>query len=402
MMKNDNDDLTSKEMSIEAFTLKRSFPSVLPPSQAGIDNLVAAIFRHNIAKVLSAVHLPVVCIADDGIIVAASKSFAQLCNRTTETLTGEKILDVVTGEKNQSEVIQMLEQIDALGSAEHKEVSFNTSTEVLHYVFTGVKLEQADGSSMGKIILLENVNRIRNLEAQLAHSERLASLGQLSASIAHELNNPLTSIMMSAQYLLNKLETQRTQNPDGTFTVTASDAEKIKAILQAAERAQNFSREVVGFARPSHEEHLPLNLAEVIHESVMFCSHLYQNIDVQYALPAHLPYTGARSQLNQVFVNLITNACQSMPEGGSLTFSAEETLDHLCIRITDTGLGIYPANLKKIFEPFFTTKPRGEGTGLGLPIVKKILDQHKSEITFESVPGRTTATICFLKASSTT
>ena len=165
--------------------------------------------------------------------------------------------------------------------------------------------------------------------------------------------------------------------------------------MASADRILNFTRDLVTYARPSAERPVALDITEVIDQSLVFCSHVIDevgaSIETHYEVGAP-PVYGVKGQLVQVLVNLITNACHAMPMGaGKLRIETQSVGEgRLLLRVSDTGKGIQEENLKRIFEPFFTTKGEGQGTGLGLSIVRNIIEQHRGEIRVSSEVGRGT------------
>jgi signal transduction histidine kinase len=240
-----------------------------------------------------------------------------------------------------------------------------------------------DGDVEGVIYIYRDVTELRELEEQVIHAEKLATLGQLAAGVVHELNNPLTSISVYADYLLKKFAREG---------AALADVEKLRRVAESADRILKFTRDLVSYARPSTERPIPLDIHELIDQAVVFCEHLIDEtgaeVDKRYdtALP---PVYGIKGQLVQVFVNLITNACHAMPLGaGRLTLATLAAGDgKLSARVIDSGKGITEDNLQRIFEPFFTTKGEGKGTGLGLSIVKNIVEQHRGNISVQSEVG---------------
>jgi signal transduction histidine kinase len=208
-------------------------------------------------------------------------------------------------------------------------------------------------------------------------AERLATLGELAAGVVHELNNPLTSITVYAEYLVRKLESQGAEE---------TDVEKLRRIGASAQRILRFSRDLVQYARPSGRDLAPVDLSAVVRQSVSICEHLIERggielgIEVDPQLPAVHAVSG---QLEQVLINLITNAVHALGDGGGKVMVRALVDGPAAIRIevADSGPGV-PANDRgKIFEPFYTTKSDGKGTGLGLSIVRNIIDQHGGEIS---------------------
>jgi two-component system, NtrC family, sensor kinase len=225
---------------------------------------------------------------------------------------------------------------------------------------------------------------LRQLQAQVIQSEKLASLGQIVAGVVHELNNPLTSIVAYSDYL-KKQALERRADPE--------DVERLRRITEAAERILKFSRDLVAYARPASEQPGPVFLHDVIDKALVFCEHEFSGgeICIVRRLREDLPpVRGISGQLTQVFVNLFTNASHAMtPGGGRLVVDARPGpgADSVMVIVGDDGVGIDPQDLAHIFEPFFTTKTDGRGTGLGLSIVRDIVDAHGGTLSCQSVPG---------------
>ena len=243
--------------------------------------------------------------------------------------------------------------------------------------------EQADGI----IAIGQDLTALRALERAVVHSERLASLGQLAASVVHEINNPLTAIHTYA----DALHARRVGQP-GT---DPQELEKLRRILDNTDRVLRFTQDLVMYARPPSEKKADgVDVHRLLDLSVSFCEHTLQKhgviVERDYRpVPA---VHGSRGNLVQVFVNLVTNACHALPPGGRITLSTDRDAEAggVVIRVKDTGCGIPPDILPRIFEPFFSTKEEGKGTGLGLSIVQSIVEGHGGRIRVESQPGEGT------------
>jgi len=252
-------------------------------------------------------------------------------------------------------------------------------------MFDTAVVRAADGSVDGVLGIGQDLERIRSLERQVIHAEKLATLGQLAAGVVHELNNPLTSISVYGDYLVKLLEREGLKD----------DLDKARKIVEGAGRIQKLTRDLMSYARPAGEfEAVCIN--EVIKQSLVFCEHLLHRVEaaVELRLSDDTPRVrGIRTQLHQVFINLLTNACHALPAPGQ-TVSVATSLSpdgrELIVEIADTGVGIDEADRARIFEPFFTTKKEGKGTGLGLSIVKNIVEGHSGHIDFDSRVGEGT------------
>lgn len=216
---------------------------------------------------------------------------------------------------------------------------------------------------------------------QLAQSEKLSVVGEIGASVAHEVKNPLAGIVGFAQM--------------GQQSATLQEAqESFKIIEVAAWRASEILSTLLEFARLDRQDHAPVDAVAVLEGAVQLLRHqlMTKQIGVEMAI-ARLPQViGNAGQLQQVFVNLVMNASQAMQGRPERTLSVSARLDgeRIALAISDTGAGMTPEVLARIFTPFFTTKPRGQGTGLGLSVSHRIVTQHDGTILVESVPGRGT------------
>jgi two-component system NtrC family sensor kinase len=231
----------------------------------------------------------------------------------------------------------------------------------------------------------QDQTRIAELQRQVVRAERLATLGQLAAGVVHELNNPLTSISVYAEYL------QRRNKEQGG---DPADHEKLLRIAQSAHRIQRFTRELVQYAKPVGDEVDVIDLNAVVRQSVSFCEHLFERhgLELRVELAPELPpLTAIPGQLEQVLINLLTNAAHAVEAstlGDGTVWVRTATVDehHVAVIVGDTGPGVPPADRVRIFEPFFTTKVDGKGTGLGLPIARNIVEQHHGTIAVDDAP----------------
>ena len=222
---------------------------------------------------------------------------------------------------------------------------------------------------------------------QIRRSEQLASVGRLAAGVAHEINNPLTGVLAFADLMREK------ENLDD------QDREDLEVIIRETKRAREIVRGLLDYARETPSQKVSLNVNDVVRQTTQLLGkrEAFQNVNIVEALADDLPSVhGDRNQLQQVLVNLSLNACEAMPEGGTLMVATSHADQRVAIEVTDTGCGIKPQHLDKIFEPFFTTKAVGKGTGLGLSVTYGIVQQHGGTLEVESAEGKgTTFTITF-------
>ncbi|HUI54028.1 MAG TPA: ATP-binding protein [Bryobacteraceae bacterium] len=217
------------------------------------------------------------------------------------------------------------------------------------------------------------------LQAQLRHADRLATLGQLAAGVAHELNEPLGSILGFAQLIQKDPDL-----PEGA----ANDAEKIvKATLHAREVIQKL----LVFSRQKRPVKALTDLNRVVEEGLYFLESrcAQAGIEVHSNFAPDLPQIKAdASQLHQVVINLLVNSIQAMPDGGTLTIETRGDADSVWLCVQDTGIGMSEEIKAKIYTPFFTTKDVSQGTGLGLAVVHGIVTSHGGSIRVDSAPGK--------------
>lgn len=226
------------------------------------------------------------------------------------------------------------------------------------------------------------IEELQRAQAQLLQSEKLATIGQMAAGIAHELNTPLT-------YIMGNLELMGVQD------ITDNQREMLTAITRGADRIRTLAQRLLAFSRPGREEMVPLAPNDIIERSLELCQYQIASGRVQLVreLSDDLPRVmGVSNQLEMALINLVINAVHSMSEnGGTLTVTSTRRGEEVAITVTDEGVGIPEAIRGRLFEPFVTTKPEGLGTGLGLSTVLMILERHKGQIDFTTEEGRGTA-----------
>jgi signal transduction histidine kinase len=240
--------------------------------------------------------------------------------------------------------------------------------------------EGGDVPITGGTLLIEDVTAAVSMEKRLAVSERMAAVGKLAARVAHELNNPLDGIM---RYL------NLAKRAAGTGA-----ADKLNDYLDRARggliRMTDIVRDLVEFSRSAYTAFNDAGINTIVEEAVKVMSDKAVNngVSIVCQLEEGLPSIRGTS-LFQVFCNMIKNAVDAMPEGGTLTVATRTVDRHVTIRFEDTGIGL-PEEMDKIFEPFFTTKEPGKGTGLGLAICKDIIEKYNGKIIPERREGNGT------------
>ncbi len=238
---------------------------------------------------------------------------------------------------------------------------------------------------MGQVLLLSNLTELKGLEKKMRENERLAAVGRMAAGVAHEVRNPLSSIKGLALLL------------KGKFTDGSRESETAGLLIQEVERMNRTVSELLSFTRPAPLNVRRTDLGELLAEEMRLVSSDAQSADIELRLQVAdnlQPVAADRDRLNQVFINILLNALQSMEKGGTLWVTAKNSRDEATVIVTvrDTGCGITEENLSQVFYPYFTTKPGG--TGIGLAISQKIISDHGGAIRIDSIEGEgTTVTV---------
>ena len=220
--------------------------------------------------------------------------------------------------------------------------------------------------------------RLQTAQAQLIQSEKLASVGQLTAGIVHDVKNPLAVIKGLAEELSEE------------FSIDPSMKDQLATIRESATKASTIVTDLLKFARQSTPELERRDLRETVEASLRLTEYLARKgkVEVKVDMPPSpvLIWYDAQ-QIEQVLINLIGNAIQAMKNGGTARINLSEAENSIALSVQDNGVGIPEKNLKRIFDPFFTTKPEGEGTGLGLSVSFGIITRHRGQISVDSKPG---------------
>lgn len=244
----------------------------------------------------------------------------------------------------------------------------------------------------------EKTRELEKTQDQLIQSEKLTSLGKLAAGIAHEINNPLTSLLINSHLISEKLEENKffqNEQPENY----ASLQENLKLIIDETTRCSTIVKGLLEFSRQTTPEKNLTNINEVIEETLLLfeSQFLVHNVSIDKNLNKNLPRIMIdTNKIEQVFTNIILNTLEAAPKGGILSISSQVSVDNQFVEIKfqDTGCGITKENISKIFDPFFTTKGT-KGTGLGLSVSYGIVQQHGGKIVVQSEVGEGTIfTIC--------
>jgi two-component system NtrC family sensor kinase len=223
----------------------------------------------------------------------------------------------------------------------------------------------------------ERTRQLQEAQASLLQQEKMAAFGLLAAGIAHEVGNPLASISSLVQLLQRRVSDTAVQ-------------QKLALVNEQLQRIQTILRELIDFSRPASRERIWTTVANIVQQALNIAKYYKptRGKTITTDLPADLPQIYVvQDQLVQALLNLVLNAIDATPPGGHIHIAAAIEAGELRLRVCDDGSGIRPEDQDKVFRPYFTTKPHG--TGLGLFVTKRLVEEHQGRVTFSSVPGRT-------------
>lgn len=248
-------------------------------------------------------------------------------------------------------------------------------------------LRDPQGNPIGRSAILRDTSQRKRLEEEKLRAERLAVIGTMSARLAHEIRNPLSSITLNIELVRDEINAFAKDNPEA--------GKESRSLLQSLDsevrRIQRVTEDYLQFARMPKPVRETVQLNEVLSQGLAFMESLFEatRVTVQTQFDATLPAIQAdESQLWQAILNLVRNAIEAMPGGGTLIVRTERHDRHIVLAVTDTGKGMGEPERGKVFTPFFSTKIGG--TGLGLPLTQQIITEHGGQIRCESQPGQGT------------
>lgn len=338
---------------------------------------------------------PIIDQLDAVVLICDARRRIRVCNQTFEALAldgdpvGRDLLDFFS-ESSRAALRTAAATVMAGGEAEPIDAALvngdgSGSSQVIMTIHVAANAAGRDASQGFIVTGQQNEINLVELEKRLNRAEYLMNIGQLATGVAHELKNPLTSILNYADYLLRKYD-------DSFFE--ERDRDRLRRIIEGVEHIDAFVEDLVALARPTDEAADPVDIHAVIRESGMLCElklrESNSDLHLEFGESARM-VRGSRSQLKQVFVNLISNAASAMSgRGGTVTVSVEASQTWLDVEVIDDGAGMSEEVRERIFEPFFTTRDGHGGTGLGLAIVHSIVARHEGAIEVDSEEGHGT------------
>ncbi len=360
--------------------------------------------RNRAQQYLNIAGVIIIAINEKGIVTLINKKGCDVLGYEENEIIGKNWFELCLPERIKKEVRRVFKRL-MVGQNEFVEYHENSiltkSGEERMIAWHNTILSDENGTIIGTLSSGEDITKRKQTEMELIRSEKLASLGQLAASVAHEVNNPLAGILVYTSLLLRKFDQNKIQGED-----TKDQLNKMKKEL---ERTTRIIRNLLDFSRQSDPTIRTLDLNKVVEAALLLVKHQIslEHISLEREMKPNLPLVLADfDQIQQVLINIILNATQAMPHGGSLTISTsiakstvfgESKKDAVRIDIKDTGVGIPKENLSRLFTPFFTTKERGKGVGLGLPVVHGIIERHKGKIEVSSELNAGTTFSIFLE-----
>ena len=341
--------------------------------------------RNFTANILERSPNSIVAIDENKKITSINRRTEEILKLRRKSILGKKIGDVF-GEAISDTLTKAIDNQTAI---ENEEINWTRSDgETLVLQINSTLLRGKDRAVQGTIVSIQDLTEIKKTEELIHRMDKLSSLGQLSAGLAHELRNPLASINFNVQLLERALE--KDKNTRAIFQDTNEAIERIKILIK---RVLDFTKKGLPAFKPGCIHHSINDAADLI------APHLgKKHIEIKRNFSRDVgPITFDPNQMQQVFVNLLMNATEATPDGGTIDIRSDvekrrqHSSDMLVLTISDNGQGILPDHLPKVFDPFFTTK--ADGTGLGLSIVHKILEQHDATIDVKSKENKGTAFI---------
>ncbi|MFQ6122337.1 MAG: ATP-binding protein [Dehalococcoidales bacterium] len=302
--------------------------------------------------------------------IALTRSITRPVSRLSEVTK-----KIAAGDLNQRAKVTSKDELGELAT------SFNQMTESLQKSRDEIQEKNQELEAMNEELKASN-EELRQTQEKLIRSERLAAIGQLAGGVGHELRNPLGALRNAVYYVKGKVAKSE----------LAQKEPRVMEFLGIMDDEINSSNKIIndllGFSRVGKPSVSPTQIRSVIEEALLRM-HIPENIELTKKLDAELPQVEVDpDQIQQVLVNMITNAVQATPDGGKLTISARERKEFLEVEIADTGEGIPEETRDKIFDPLFTT--RAKGIGLGLAVCKSIIDRHGGNIEVKSKVGKGT------------
>ncbi len=334
--------------------------------------------EHYLQMILDNSRVIIVTTDNEGRIVEFNREAERLLEYAKAEIAGKDILMLYDKAPERSEIKRLRALDGGVWGARDREVQMKSkSGRVYHVLLTLSTMVNDADEIIGTVGVGRDVTEHKMLQFKLAQSEKLAGIGTLASGIAHEINNPLAGILGMAEAIRDE-----------------SDPELIKSyardVIEYAIHAKNIVTELSAYSRSAaFETHSVIDLCSIMENSLKMARHSasFKGIKTVKEYGQDCLVNANRVEMQQVFINLITNAAHAMKDKGTMTLSCSKEAGFVSAAIKDTGCGIPGADIPHIFDPFYTTKPAGSGTGLGLYVVYKIVTKHRGTIDVQSAIG---------------
>lgn len=336
-----------------------------------------------------------ICIVDSSLnIVRVNKGYAGFVGQEIKALLGKKCHHVFFNCEIQCTDCPCMTTFKTGMPVVKKRFVKKTDEDIRYFEVKTFPVADSSGKLIHVIEFIKDVTDEKRMIEQLIRSEKLASIGVMTAGIAHEMNNPLSGISGTAVNLLEKPE---------KYGLNDKGISRVGAILESAARATVIMKDLLHLSKKNESAHVMVDLNKLLIKTTN-AIHLEGASDIQkkYMLDESLPHVLCDpSRIDQVIINVVTNAIQSIMEkkqqmladgkkyAGKIVVGSLMQHSTALITITDNGIGINPEIRRKIFDPFFSTKPAGQGTGLGLSVCHRIIEEHQGKIYFDSIDETT-------------
>ena len=333
----------------------------------------------------------------DGILIYDNKGYVQhrnhVCPRLfpQQTLVGRHCRDLFHPDSDSAPQTCPVERALMGERVEISTTSTDPAGRMLYLDITATPIEDLLSDNSRALVFIRDVTEKRLQELQLVQAEKLSSIGILAAGVAHEINNPLTSVAGYAEALLRRFRDESTLSSDPRLE---DFSRYLQVIIRESYRCKGIIDSLLSFSRKSDGSFCSVDLNGILQEVLELVRHKsrYEKIEVRTNLQDDLPaVNGDPSGLRQVFMNLLLNAHQAIKDSGCVDITTAWTdTSTITVSIHDTGCGISRENLDQIWDPFFSTKEVGSGLGLGLAITYNIIKRHGGDIVVESTSGQGT------------
>lgn len=331
----------------------------------------------------------------DPVAIINSGFDIERANLSTATLAGADIKEII-GKKcyktyaGRNTVCENCPLVDAIENNKPKIAGLGNQISKRDFEASAYPYPGGEMRSSACVMHYRDVTEEKRLHQELIQNEKMAAIGMLAGGVAHEINNPLGGILAFTQLMIRDLKDQDPIRGD------------LEEIERAAIRCKKIVADLLDFSRMSSgKEKQWLSVNMLVEKIVPFIKTELKsyNVNMKLDLSEKVPQVyGDANRLQQVFLNLLTNACQAMEKGGELKVKTYPNNLYVCVEVNDTGCGIPKENLTRIFDPFFTTKQPGKGTGLGLSVSYRIVKEHEGRIEVESKLGAGSTFYVYLPA----